>query len=295
MRIGVLVSRVRVEEKLLFGAFESRGLPFDVLHEGDLALELAAQPPPALAPYGVILDRCLSHTRSLALLQLLDAWGVPAVNRAAVVDVCGSKLQTSARLAAAAVPTPRARVAFGAAAALAAIEELGYPVVLKPAVGSWGRLLARVNDRDGAEALIEHKEVLGGPQHKVFYLQEHVAKPGRDIRAFVVGERCLAAIYRSAEHWITNTSRGGRASNCPVTDELATICLAAARAVGGGVLAMDLVEDPQRGLLVLEVNHTTEFRNSIEPTGVDIPGAIVDFAAAVARDGWQRANGWDAG
>jgi [lysine-biosynthesis-protein LysW]--L-2-aminoadipate ligase len=165
-----------------------------------------------------------------------------------------------------------------------AIEELGYPAVLKPVVGSWGRLLARVNARDAAEAILEHKEVLRSYKHGIFYVQEYVAKPGRDIRAFVVGDRTICAIYRSSPHWITNTARGGLASNCTVTPEIDDLCRRAAQSVGGGVLAIDLLEHPGRGLLINEVNHTMEFRNSIHTTGVDIPRHVAEYVLAVARD-----------
>src|SRR3712207_5922622 len=169
---------------------------------------------------------------------------------------------------------------------LASIEQMGYPVILKPPIGSWGRLLAKVNDRDAAEALLEHKEILGSFHHSTYYIQQYVEKPGRDIRAFVVGDETICAIYRYSQHWITNTARGGQATNCPVTPELHAVCQAATRAVGGGVLAIDLVEDGQGGYLVIEVNYTMEFRNSIAPTGVDIPARIIDFTLQVA----ERAN-----
>jgi [lysine-biosynthesis-protein LysW]--L-2-aminoadipate ligase len=158
-------------------------------------------------------------------------------------------------------------------------------VVLKPSVGSWGRLVAKVNDREAAEALLEHKEVLGSYHHSIFYIQEFVAKPGRDIRSFVIGDRTVGAIYRYAEHWITNTARGGRAENCPVTPEIDQLSRAAARAVGGGVLAVDLLERPDGTLLVNEVNYTMEFRNSVPVTGVAIPDLVVDYVLDVARNG----------
>ena len=159
---------------------------------------------------------------------------------------------------------------------------MGYPVVLKPAVGSWGRLLARINDRDAAEALLEHKVTLGSFHHGAFYIQEYVEKDGRDIRAFVVDGETICAIYRDSPHWITNTARGGRASNCPVTPELASISEAAAAAVGGGVVAVDLFETAQ-GLQVNEVNYTMEFRNSIDTTGVNIPARVVDYVIKVGQ------------
>jgi [lysine-biosynthesis-protein LysW]--L-2-aminoadipate ligase len=201
-----------------------------------------------------------------------------------VASVCGDKLLTSAALQEHGVRQPEVRVAFTEESALAAMEEMGYPVVLKPAVGSWGRLLAKVNDRDAAEALLEHKTVLGSYHHSIFYIQKYIEKRGRDIRAFVVGDECIAAIYRTSPHWITNTARGGRASACAVTGDLAGIAVAGARAVGGGVVALDIFATPD-GFLVNEVNYTMEFKNSVAPTGVNIPARIVDFVvrqAAVA-------------
>ena len=166
------------------------------------------------------------------------------VNTALVADICGNKLMTTSALAAAGVPQPKALVAYTPESALEAIERLGYPAVLKPTVGSWGRLLSKVNDRDAAEAILEHKETLGSYHHSIFYIQEYVKKPGRDIRAFQVGSETICAIYRTSPNWITNTARGGSSSNCPITPELADICTRAARAVGGGLVALDLFEDP---------------------------------------------------
>jgi [lysine-biosynthesis-protein LysW]---L-2-aminoadipate ligase len=146
-----------------------------------------------------------------------------------------------------------------------------------------GRLLARVNDPDSAEAIIEHRQTLGDYNHHVYYVQKYVDKPGRDIRAFVVGERTLCAIYRTSQHWITNTARGGQASICPITTEVDDLCQRVVQAVGGGVLAIDLLEDTDGRLLVNEVNHTMEFRNSGDPTGVDIPAQVVNYVMQQVR------------
>jgi [lysine-biosynthesis-protein LysW]--L-2-aminoadipate ligase len=278
VRVGLLCSRMRVEEKLLRDALERRGLEVEVVDDRELTFVLD-QP---VRRWDVVLERSLSQTRGLALLRMLESWGIATVNRHAVSAVCASKLDTSALLHAAGIPTPATALAFSQDAALRAAEDLGYPVVLKPVTGSWGRLLARINDRDAAEALFEHKAVLGGPEQSVFYLQRHVDKPGRDIRAFVVGDEVICAIYRESEHWVTNTARGASTRNCIVHDELRALCLRAASAVGGGVLAIDLLEDGDR-LLVSEVNATMEFRNSIDVTGVDIPGRVADHAREVAR------------
>src|SRR3989344_1931297 len=160
---------------------------------------------------------------------------------------------------------------------------MGYPVVLKPAVGSWGRLLSKINDRDSAEAILEHKTVLGSYHHSIFYIQKYVEKNGRDIRSFVVGDECIAAIYRNSPHWITNTAQGGKATNCPVTDEIRKLSLKAAKAVGGGIVALDLFET-EKGLVVNEINYTMEFRNSITTTGVNIPKLMVDYVIEKAGE-----------
>jgi len=186
-------------------------------------------------------------------------------------------------LARAGVPQPRVKIAFTPESALQAIEELGYPVVLKPVVGSWGRLLSKINDRDAAEAVLEHKATLGSVQHSVFYIQEYIEKPGRDIRAIVIGERVLTAMYRKSEHWITNTARGGEGELCPITPEIESLCLGAAKAVGGGVLAVDLVEHPEKGMLINEVNHTMEFHTMQPVSGIDIADEIVSYVVQVAK------------
>jgi len=278
VRIGVLCSRIRAEEKLLFEALRRRGLEFDKIDDREIVFEIGAEPP----RYDVVLERCLHHSRALYALLILNQWGVPTVNTYDVALTCGDKINTTTALVAAGVPSPRTLIAFTPESALRTIETLGYPVVLKPAVGSWGRLLAKISDRDAAEALLEHKDTLGSYQHAIFYIQEYVDKPSRDIRSFVVGDETICAIYRESEHWITNTARGGRARNCPVTSEIDRLSRAAARAVGGGVLAIDLLEHPD-GLVVSEVNYTMEFRNSIDTTGVDIPARIVDYVLRVGE------------
>ena len=291
--VGILLSRVRVEEKLLLSELEQRGVEVVRFDDREYTLDLGS-PDPAMVRCHVILERCINHLRAVYTLRVLNDWGVPTVNSYDVANVCGDKLLTSAALERDGVPAPRTIIAFTPESALAACEELGYPVVMKPAIGSWGRLLARVNDRDAAEALLEHKITLGSFHHGAFYIQEFVNKPGRDIRSFVVGDETICAIYRTSPHWITNTARGGIATNCPVTDELDQLSRAAARSVGGGVVAIDLFES-DRGLLVNEVNYTMEFRNSIDTTGVDIPGKIVDYAISLGQaEARRREEAWAA-
>jgi [lysine-biosynthesis-protein LysW]---L-2-aminoadipate ligase len=281
MKVGILLSRVRVEEKWLLEALDRSGVPYDRIDDREISMDI--NQPGKWSEYDVILERSMSFSRGLYVTQILNAWGIPTVNMANVAAVCGDKLATTAALARAGVPQPVTRVAFTADSALQAIEEMGYPVVLKPVVGSWGRLLSKINDRDAAEAILEHKETLGSYQHSVFYIQEYIKKPGRDIRAFVVGGQTICAIYRSSAHWITNTARGGSGENCPVTPELNDLCVAAAQAVGGGVLAVDVFEDPERGFLINEINHTMEFHTLAPTTNVDIAGIIVDYTISVGN------------
>lgn len=288
MNIGILFSRIRVEEKLIIQELENRGISFELIDVRKAVFDLDNIE--AWRQYDVILERCVSHSRALAALQMLESWGVPCVNTVEVATVCGDKLTTNLRLNAQGVPTPRTRVAFTPESALEALEELGYPAVLKPAVGSWGRLLAKVNDREAAEAILEHKATLGSYHHSIFYIQEYIHKPDRDIRSFVVDGETICAITRSSAHWITNTAQGGQSANCPVTDEIDDLSRRAAAAVGGGVVAVDLLETPNGRLLVNEVNYTMEFRNSIQPTGVNIPGRIVDYLLQVGEQSTVRSE-----
>ena len=278
-RLGMLFSRIRVEEKLLIEAANRRGVDLTLVDSRDIVFDLDSR-----FDFDVLLERDVSHARALYALSLFENTGVQTINSYRVALTCGDKVATSKALRDAGVPTPDVKVAFTRESALAAIEEMGYPVVLKPVTGSWGRLLAKINDRDAAEAVLEHKDHLGSYYHKIFYIQEYLNKPGRDIRAFVIGDEVVCAVYRSSDHWITNTSRGANATNCPVTSELRDVSLRAAQAVGGGVLAVDLIES-DKGLLAHEVNYTVEFRNSIAPTGVNIPDRILDYALEVGRHG----------
>ena len=283
LTVGVLMSRVRVEEKLLLEQLERRGVRIVRFDDREFTLDLHKP----WQECDVVLERCINHLRALYTLRVLNDWGIPTVNTYEVASTCGDKLLTSSALAQASVPIPRTILAYDHDSALAAIEEIGYPVVMKPAIGSWGRLLSRINDRDAAEAILEHKTTLGSFHHGAFYIQEYVNKPGRDIRSFVVGDETICAIYRDSPHWITNTARGGVATNCPVTPEINELSLRAARAVGGGVVAVDLLES-ENGILVNEVNYTMEFRNSIDTTGVNIPARIVDYVIEVGMAARER-------
>jgi [lysine-biosynthesis-protein LysW]--L-2-aminoadipate ligase len=282
LKIGVLYSRVRVEEKWIFAALGQRRVDYERLDDRKIYFNLD-DPDPWLG-YDAVLERSISYARGLYALKTLNAWGIPTVNNAAVAEACGDKIATANALSAAGVSQPATTIAFTPESALDAIEVLGYPVVLKPVVGSWGRLLAKINDRDAAEAILEHKAVLGSYQHSIFYFQEFIQKPGRDIRVLIVGDQPITAIYRKSPHWITNTARGGEGEVCPITPELGEISIRAAQAVGGGILAVDIIEHPDKGYLVNEINHTLEFHTAQPTSGVDIAGVIADYVIQVALE-----------
>jgi len=277
-RLGLFYTIVRPEEKAILAAAEARGVAVDRLDDAEVTFGLAR---PDRLP-DVVLNRSVSHTRALYAALAYDHYGVPTVNAPDVVELAGDKVRTSLRLAERGIPTPRTVVALSPEAALKAVEEVGYPAVLKPAIGSWGRLMAKVDDPESAEQIVEHKVALGSPAHSVFYVQEFVPKPDRDLRAFVVGPDVVAAMYRRSSAWRTNAARGATAEEAPVTPELAELARRAADAVGGGVLAVDLMES-RGGLVVHEVNPTPEFKTLAAATGADIAGRIVDYAVGVGR------------
>ena len=279
MRVGFLHSIIRKEEKLLLDEFrgrqdvelvkiDDREHLFD-LHKNNFDLD-------------VVVERCVNHSRAVHALKIFSDHGVPTVNAPEVAEVCGSKFLTTQALIKAGVPTPRCYLAFTPESALEAMDKLGYPCVIKPTTGSWGRLISKINDRDAAEAVLEHKQILGSYHHSIFYIQEYIEKQGKDIRSFVIGDRCIAAIYRHAEHWITNTARGGNTTNCPLNEDLSEISVKAAKSVGGGVVAIDVFET-ESGYSVNEVNYTMEFRNSIDVTGINIPAKVVDYVLEVGK------------
>jgi [lysine-biosynthesis-protein LysW]---L-2-aminoadipate ligase len=279
MRVGILHSILRKEEKLLLDEFRIRpGIEVATVDDRDLVFNLHKN----IYRFDVIMERCVNHSRAIHAIKVFEDFGIPTINTYQVAEICGSKFLTTQAIIKAGIRTPRCYLAFTAESALSAMNELGYPCVIKPTVGSWGRLISKINDREAAEAILEHKEILGSYHHSIFYIQEYVEKRGRDIRSFVVGDQCIAAIYRTSDHWITNTARGGIATNCPVTDELYDISVRAAKAVGGGVVAIDVFETPE-GLSINEVNYTMEFRNSIDTTGVNIPAKVVDYVLEVGK------------
>ncbi|XGI83567.1 lysine biosynthesis protein LysX [Halorutilales archaeon Cl-col2-1] len=281
MKVGFLYSRIRKDEKLLLNELRDRGHDVVKIDTRDVSLGLSGASgiegaDVDVEDLDVVVNRAISYSRGLYSVRFFESYGVPTLNGYEVSRVCGNKVETSLALTENGVPTPKTRVAFTIDSALDTIDEMGYPVVVKPVIGSWARLLAKINDPESAEAVLEHKDVLGHYEHSVFYIQNYVDKPGRDIRVIVAGDDIVGAIYRSSDEWITNAARGGEASNCDVTDELEEVALDAAEAVGGGVLGVDVMETDD-GYTVHEVNHSLEFKALTEATGIDVASEYVDY------------------
>ncbi|MGQ9619071.1 MAG: lysine biosynthesis protein LysX [Candidatus Aminicenantia bacterium] len=280
-KIALFHSTIRKEEKLIIETGKRMGLDIKIIDVRNEILDRRN----FFVDFDVALERSVSTVKGNYLISFLESLGVKVVNNSRLARICEDKFITSLHLSKRGVPTPRFALVFGFKEALRVVELFGgFPVVIKPPLGSWGRLIAKVNDNDSLEAIFEHKDVLGTPHHKAIYMQEYIRKPGRDIRAFVVGKEVICAVYRESEHWITNTARGAKTRNCPLKEELIEICRKTTEAIGEGLLAIDIFET-EDGLKVNEVNHTMEFRNSEEPTGVSISSAIIEYCLKIADVG----------
>ena len=282
-RLGVLVSYLRTEEKLILANARERGIEVTPLFDKDLVLNFTARSgAESKVDVDVVLDRCVAHARAGYAIRTFERWGIPTLNTAESVQICDDKALNSIALEEAGVPTPKTILAFSLESALEALEIVGYPAVMKPVSGSWGRLLAKVNGPEQAKAIIGQKLELGSVHHGVFYIQEFVPKPDRDIRAYVVGDKVLAASYRSSEHWVTNAARGATSMPCPITPEIEDLALRACAAVKARLAGVDLIETPN-GLQIVEVNSGGEFRGLMSTTHVDIAAEIVSEAMATAK------------
>jgi [lysine-biosynthesis-protein LysW]---L-2-aminoadipate ligase len=273
MRIGLLHTQIREEEEAIINEAHKLGVDIDMIDVQTLILTTKKIP----VDCDIYLGRCINGTLGLNAVRYFESMGKVVIASHQVMLTCGNKFYTSLALEEHGVPIVPSVMVFGEEQAYRAVEMLGgYPVVLKPVGGAWGRLVAKVNDRDALEALIGHKLFSSAPINHALYLQPYIRKPGRDIRVTILGENVLCAIFRENEHWITNTARGARARPCPLDNELRDISVLTARALGGGILGIDIFETPE-GYLVNEVNFNPEFKNVQRVTGVNVAHGIVTY------------------
>jgi [lysine-biosynthesis-protein LysW]--L-2-aminoadipate ligase len=277
--LTILYDNIRWEEKALFEAAKKRGTDVTMLDCKALSLKLDGTRQDYILSNSTVIQRCVSYFRSIHSTSMLEGLGYRVINSFETSNICGNKLFAHVTLRKHGIRTPKAITAFSADSALSAIDEIGYPVVIKPTVGSWGRLIGLLRDRDAAEAVIESREYMF-PLYRIYFFEEFVRRPPRDIRAIVIGNQVAAAIYRYSGHteWKTNMALGGKAEPCAVTPELEDLCLQASHAVQGEIVGVDLMESDEFGLMVHEVNSTTEFKNTVRVTGINIPTLAVEYA-----------------
>lgn len=281
-KLRIVFDRVRSEEKML----EEKAV--DLGHDTKMVdakiTQINTESKRSDFDFGdVVLERCVSYFRGLHFTACLEFLDVPVINKFEVANNCGNKMITSLLLKKHNVPTPKTYFSFSAETALENLEKVGYPMVIKPVVGSWGRGVMALKDRDTADAIIEVRELNDGPLDRIYYLQEMIKRPPRDIRVIAVGDQVVAAMYRtSTGGFKTNIALGAEPVPCEITKELEDICLKASKAVGGGILGIDLMEDEKRGLVVHEVNNTVEFKGLAKVTKKNIPKEMIDFAVKSA-------------
>jgi [lysine-biosynthesis-protein LysW]---L-2-aminoadipate ligase len=284
MEVCILYDKVRFEEKALYERAQQKGIKAQIVDGKTMAITVESKKKD-FALGDVVLQRSVSHYRGLYLTACLEFLGFDVINKFRVGEICGNKLITSLALAKHRVPTPHTQFAFSAESALKTINKTGFPIVLKPIVGSWGRGVFPLRDNEVANMIVEMREEDDSPLSRIYYIQDMIDRPPRDLRCIVIGDQVVTAIYRySAENeWRTNVARGGKVELAPITKELEELALKAAKAVGGGILGVDMMEDKERGLIVHEVNNTVEFHGAATVSKNDIPSAMIDHAVMVAK------------
>jgi len=298
VNIGIVINTITFEAREIMNAatkhfsdvkielFKNDDFKFDITDENDFKTDV-----------DVFLQRSISMTRSVYTSFILENYGYRVISSHDTLSLTEDKLITTSILKKHHIPTPKTLIAFTKETALDAIHELGYPVIIKPVIGSWGRLVAMLDNERAAIAVIEDREELGNVYHKVYYLQEYVHKPGRsvdqyidddavarDIRAFVIGDEVASAMYRYEvpNDWRSNVTLGGKAEACRITPELEDIALKAAKAVKGEIVGVDLMET-DKGLTVVEVNGTPQFQGIMKSTGINIPKRILEYVVKSAK------------
>ena len=284
VEVSIICDKVRFEEKMLYEKAQRKGIKSKIVDAKTLTVGTDSKPKDFLLG-DIILQRSVSYYRGLYLTACLEFLGFKVINRFEVGQTCGNKLITSIKLAENKIPSPKTQFAFSAESGLENIKKTGFPVVLKPIVGSWGRGIYPLRDLETASMIVEMREEDNSPLSRIYYIQEMVDRPPRDIRCIVIDDQAVTAIYRysSQSEWRTNVARGGNVELAPITKEIEELALRAAKAVGGGILGVDMMEDKNRGLVVHEVNNTVEFRGAASVSKADIPNAMIDYAVKLAK------------
>ncbi|MEM1644450.1 MAG: lysine biosynthesis protein LysX [Ignisphaera sp.] len=281
-QIGISYEILRWEEKALIEVAKELGLSIKLLHlhttyvsVGKYSIETS--------DIDIVLQRAISHVVALNSTLALESMGIRVVNNSLTTAIAMNKLWTLKVLAQKGIPIPNTIITFDFDPSLKAAKVLGYPLVIKPIDGSWGRLIAMARDEEELRALLEHRSYISNPSIKVNMIQEFVKKPNRDLRIFVVGEEVVTGIYRVSNHWITNTARGGVAIPAKIDKEVEELTLKVAKAVEGEILGVDIFEDPNRGYIVNEINAIPEFKNTVKVTGVPLHRKMMEYIKSLIK------------
>lgn len=284
VHLCIIYDKVRFEEKALYEKSQRKGIKSQMVDAKTITIGTDSKKSD-FSLGEVILQRSVSHYRGLYLAASLEFLNFKVINRFKVSETCGNKLLTSIALARNKIPTPKTQFAFSAESALETISKTGFPLVLKPIVGSWGRGVFPLRDPESASMILEMREEDESPLSRIYYVQEMIDRPPRDIRCIVIGDQAVTAVYRysAQSEWRTNVARGGKVEPAPITGQIEELALKTSEAVGGGILGVDMMEDKDRGLVVHEVNNTVEFRGAASVSDADIPGAMIDYAVKLVR------------
>ncbi|MEU4896752.1 RimK family alpha-L-glutamate ligase [Streptomyces sp. NPDC044780] len=278
--VAVLASRVGVEEKRILTELQRRGVSCEQVDVRTLWTDTRA---PA-GRWRLAINREIGFYRSVHTARALQAQGVRVCNSAEATEVCGDKWRSALAFDRAGLPTPRTVLALSPDAALDALDAIGYPAVLKPLVGSWGRMVAFVPDRRTGRTLLEYVAALPHPQSRVVCVQEYIGG-GRELRVLVAGGEPVAAMWRRGADWRGNVALGGRGTYCEPSADAATTAVAAADCVGADIAGVDLIETDDGGVRVLEVNHRVEFAGlqAAAADRVDVAARLVDHVLREVR------------
>ena len=280
--VRIVFDRLRSEEKML--QKEASELGHDTVMIDAKTIQISTDSHKTDYNFGdVVLERCISYFRGLHLTAALEFLGVPVINSFAVASNCGNKMFMSLLLKKGNIPTPTTYFTFTSSAARKNLQNVRYPLVIKPVVGSWGRGIVPLRDTDTIDAVLEMREINDGPHDRIFYLQEIIDRPPRDIRVITVGDRAISAMYRSGDGFTTNVALGAEPEPCEITSEMEDLAIRAAGIMGGGVLGVDIMEDQKRGLVVHEVNNTVEFKGLARVSARNIPREIIQYTVSQVR------------
>ena len=282
-KICIVFDRIRTEEKML--EKEASDLGHNAVMLDAKTTQVNTDSKRNDFDFGdVVLERCVSYFRGLHFTASLEFMDVPVLNKFQVANQCGNKMFMTLLLKKHNVPTPKTYFSFSSESASENIERVGYPLVIKPIIGSWGRGVMQLKDKDTADALFEIRDITDSPHDRIFYLQELIKRPPRDIRVITIGDEPIAAMYRkSSGGFKTNIALGADPELCEITKEIEDISTKASKAMGGGILGIDIMEDEKRGLVVHEVNNTVEFKGLSRVSRRNIPKEMISFALNYVR------------